>query len=60
MLILLCICQVNIPPAPCGTARIEVIFNIDASGIVYMSAKDVATGEEKDLQEEPYYDVTVL
>lgn len=51
---------VDVPPAPRGTAKVEVTFNIDASGVVYMSAKDVATGEEKDLQEEPYYDVTVL
>lgn len=50
----------DVPPAPRGTAKVEVTFNIDASGVVYMSAKDVATGEEKDLQEEPYYDVTVL
>lgn len=29
-------------------------FNIDASGIVYMFAKDAITGEEKDLEEDPF------
>lgn len=35
---------VGIPPAPRGTPQIEVTFDIDANGIVNVSAKDLATG----------------
>lgn len=35
---------VGIPPAPRGTAQIEVTFDIDANGILVASAKDLATG----------------
>jgi molecular chaperone DnaK len=35
---------VGIPPAPRGTPQIEVTFDIDANGIVHVSAKDQATG----------------
>ena len=36
---------VGIPPAPKGTPQIEVTFDIDANGIVKVSAKDKATGK---------------
>jgi molecular chaperone DnaK len=37
----------GIPPAPRGTPQIEVTFDIDANGIVNVSAKDRATGKEQ-------------
>ena len=37
----------GIPPAPRGVPQIEVSFNIDANGIVNVSAKDKATGKEQ-------------
>jgi len=37
----------NIPPAPRGTPQIEVTFDIDANGIVNVSAKDLGTGKEQ-------------
>jgi molecular chaperone DnaK len=36
----------GIPPAPRGTPQIEVTFDIDANGILHVSAKDKATGKE--------------
>ena len=38
---------VGIPPAPRGMPQIEVTFDIDANGIVNVSAKDKATGKEQ-------------
>ena len=38
--------QVGIPPAPRGVPQIEVTFDIDANGIVHVSAKDKGTGKE--------------
>jgi molecular chaperone DnaK len=38
---------VGLPPAPRGTPQIEVSFDIDANGIVNVSAKDMATGKEQ-------------
>eukprot|EP00993_Chasmostoma_nieuportense_P004269 NODE_494_length_2152_cov_127.553580_g458_i0.p1 GENE.NODE_494_length_2152_cov_127.553580_g458_i0~~NODE_494_length_2152_cov_127.553580_g458_i0.p1 ORF type:complete len:639 (-),score=210.48 NODE_494_length_2152_cov_127.553580_g458_i0:184-2100(-) len=38
---------VGIPPAPRGTPQIEVTFDIDANGIVNVSAKDKGTGKEQ-------------
>ncbi len=38
---------VGIPPAPRGTPQIEVTFDIDANGIVNVTAKDKATGKEQ-------------
>jgi molecular chaperone DnaK len=38
---------VGIPPAPRGVPQIEVAFDIDANGIVHVSAKDLATGKEQ-------------
>jgi molecular chaperone DnaK len=40
---------VDIPPAPRGTPQIEVTFDIDANGIVHVSAKDRATGNEQSI-----------
>ena len=40
---------VGIPPAPRGTPQIEVTFDIDANGIVKVSAKDKATGNEQSI-----------
>ena len=37
----------DIPPAPRGVPRIEVAFDIDANGIVHVSAKDLGTGKEQ-------------
>ena len=39
----------GIPPAPRGLPQIEVSFNIDANGIVNVSAKDLATGREQNI-----------
>jgi molecular chaperone DnaK len=36
----------DIPPAPRGVPQIEVMFDIDANGILHVSAKDKATGKE--------------
>merc|ERR1739841_249367 len=40
---------VGIPPAPRGVPQIEVTFDIDANGIVNVSAKDKATGKEQNI-----------
>jgi len=39
----------GIAPAPRGVPQIEVSFDIDANGIVHVSAKDMATGNEQDI-----------
>src|SRR6202011_6115139 len=36
----------GIPPAPRGVPQIEVVFDIDANGIVHVTARDKATGKE--------------
>ncbi len=41
---------VGIPPAPRGVPQIDVTFDIDANGIVNVSAKDIATGKEQSIQ----------
>jgi molecular chaperone DnaK len=38
---------IGIPPAPRGVPQIEVTFDIDANGILHVSAKDMATGKEQ-------------
>ncbi len=40
----------DIPPAPRGTPQIEVTFDIDANGILNVSAKDKATGKEQNIK----------
>ncbi len=41
---------VGIPPAPRGMPQIEVTFDIDADGIIHVSAKDVGTGNEQKIR----------
>ncbi len=40
---------VDLPPAPRGVPQIEVVFDIDANGIVHVSAKDRATSKEQSM-----------
>ncbi|MAT06845.1 MAG: molecular chaperone DnaK [Acidimicrobiaceae bacterium] len=40
---------VDLPPAPRGVPQIEVVFDIDANGIVHVSAKDRATNKEQSM-----------
>lgn len=40
----------DIPPAPRGVPQIEVSFDIDANGIVHVSAKDLGTGKEQSIK----------
>ena len=40
----------GIPPAPRGVPQIEVTFDIDANGIIHVSAKDKATGKEQNIR----------
>jgi molecular chaperone DnaK len=39
----------GIPPAPRGTPQIEVTFDIDANGIIHVSARDKQTGKEQNI-----------
>ncbi len=41
---------VGLPPAPRGVPQIEVSFDIDANGIVHVSAKDMGTGKEQSIE----------
>ena len=41
---------IGIPPAPRGMPQVEVTFDIDANGIVHVSAKDKATGKEQSIE----------
>jgi molecular chaperone DnaK len=40
----------GLPPAPRGVPKIEVTFDIDANGILHVSAKDTATGKEQSIR----------
>jgi len=40
----------GIPPAPRGIPQIEVTFDIDANGIVHVTAKDLGTGKQQDIR----------
>ncbi|KAF0182414.1 MAG: molecular chaperone DnaK [Nitrospirae bacterium] len=40
----------DIPPAPRGLPQIEVTFDIDANGIIHVSAKDMGTGKEQSIK----------
>jgi molecular chaperone DnaK len=40
----------DIPPAPRGVPQVEVTFDIDANGIVHVSAKDLGTGKEQSIK----------
>ncbi|MEZ4464040.1 MAG: Hsp70 family protein [bacterium] len=44
---------VGIPPAPRGVPQIEVGFEIDADGILHVTAKDRGTGREQRIQVRP-------
>lgn len=46
---------VGIPPAPRGVPQIEVTFDIDANGIVHVSAKDKGTGREQQSEWDWFY-----
>lgn len=41
---------VGIPPAPRGVPQIDVVFDIDANGILHVSARDKATGKEQSIR----------
>ncbi len=41
---------IGIPPAPRGLPQIEVVFDIDANGILHVKAKDLGTGKEQKLK----------
>lgn len=41
---------VGIPPAPRGIPQVEVIFDIDANGILHVTAKDLGTGKEQSIR----------
>jgi molecular chaperone DnaK len=41
---------VGLPPAPRGVPQIEVMFDIDANGIVHVNAKDLGTGKEQSIR----------
>ena len=41
---------IGIPPAPRGIPQVEVTFDIDANGILHVSAKDLGTGKEQKIQ----------
>jgi molecular chaperone DnaK len=41
---------IGIPPAPRGVPQIEVTFDIDANGIIHVSAKDLGTGKEQSIK----------
>ena len=41
---------VGIPPAPRGIPQVEVTFDIDANGILHVSARDLGTGKEQNIQ----------
>jgi molecular chaperone DnaK len=41
---------VGIPPAPRGVPQVEVTFDIDANGIVHVSAKDIGSGKEQSIK----------
>lgn len=49
-----CHVQVGIPPAPRGVPQIEVTFDIDANGIVNVSARDKGTGREQQSKQTHY------
>ena len=52
--------QIGIPPAPRGVPQIEVTFDIDANGIVHVSARDKGTGKEQQSMPLVYKIVFVL
>jgi molecular chaperone DnaK len=47
--------QLKLPPLPAGVPRIEVMFLIDANGILNVTAKDVRTGRTQSIEVKPSY-----
>ncbi|TAL12369.1 MAG: Fe-S protein assembly chaperone HscA [Nitrospirae bacterium] len=47
--------QLKIPPMPAGVPRVEVMFMIDANGILNVTARDVRTGEAQSIEVKPSY-----
>ncbi len=50
--------SIPIEPAPAGFARVEVVFMIDANGILNVTARDVRTGRERSVDVKPSYGLT--
>ncbi len=50
--------SIPIEPAPAGFARVEVVFMIDANGILNVTARDVRTGMERSVDVKPSYGLT--
>src|SRR6516162_673595 len=48
----------GIPPMPAGLPRIEVKFLIDANGILHVSARELRSGKESDIEVQPSYGLT--
>jgi len=48
----------SIPPMPAGLPRIEVKFLIDANGILHVSARELRSGKQADIQVQPSYGLT--
>ncbi|MGH7205303.1 MAG: molecular chaperone DnaK [Nitrospiraceae bacterium] len=47
--------QLKVPPLPAGIPRVEVMFLIDANGILNVTAKDVRTGQSQSIEVKPSY-----
>ena len=47
--------QLKVPPLPAGVPRVEVMFLIDANGILNVTAKDVRTGQVQSIEVKPSY-----
>ena len=50
--------QLNMPPLPAGIPRVEVMFLIDANGILHVTARDIRTGEAQSVQVKPSHGLT--
>ncbi len=50
--------QLKVPPLPAGVPRVEVMFLIDANGILNVTARDIRTGEAQTVQVKPSHGLT--